>query len=376
VEIVHGVARFSRADRAAVLRPDGNVGYLEFRDAIIATGSRPVELAAVPFDGVRVLDSTGLLALDQLPTTLAVIGGGVVGLELGMAMAKLGSSVTIIEARDQLLPGYDRALSEPVRSALVSLGATVELSGLVSELTDEGVRVQTAAGEQEVTAERVLVAVGRRANTDGIGLDLLPGVRVGEDGLIAVGADLRAADHVAAIGDVVAGPPVAHKAVHQGQIAAETLSGHTSRFEPAALPEVVFTDPEIATAGLSETAARATGMAVRTATFPLSASGRAATLGHAAGFTRLVIDETTDRIVGVQIVGPHASELIAEGTLAIEMMASPSDLAETIHAHPTLSESLGEAALVLDGRPLHARDPSASLSGGRSQKSGGTFARA
>jgi dihydrolipoamide dehydrogenase len=354
ISVLEGDLRFSLPDRAAVVTPDGNVTHLEFRDAIVATGSRPAQLAALPVDGERVLDSTGLLELAAVPERLAVVGAGTIGVELGTAMAKLGARVTMIEARERLLPELDAAVGEPVARRLAELGVEVELGARVVGIDGDALALQTPGGDRRVAADTILVAIGRRPNTDALGLDLA-GVDVEPSGLIAVGADLRATGHIAAIGDVVAGPALAHKATHQGRVAAEALSGLPVAFEPAGIPLVVFSDPEIAVVGLSEAQARAAGLDVAMASFPLTASGRAATLGQTRGFARLVVDRGADRVAGVQIVAPHASELIAEGTLAVEMMASPADVAATIHAHPTLSEALGEAALLLDRRAARER---------------------
>jgi dihydrolipoamide dehydrogenase len=352
VRVVHGELRFNRTDRAAVTTPEGNVLFFEFRDAVIATGSRPTVLPGLEPDGERILDSTGALALTRLPATMAVIGGGYIGLELGTAYAKLGVSVTIVEALDRILPTVDQALTRPVVRRLKELGVQLALRTRAERLDGDDLVVGGPDGPQRVPAEHVVVAVGRAPRTDTLGLREA-GVPVGPDGLIPVGPDRRATEHVAAIGDVVAGPALAHKAIHEGVVAAEALSGHDAAFEPAAIPQVVFSDPEIASAGLSLDEARAAGLDAEEAAFPLSASGRAATLGERAGFARMVVDRGADRIVGVHLVGPHASELIAEGTLAIEMIASPDDLGATIHPHPTLSEQLGEVGELLAGRPLH-----------------------
>jgi dihydrolipoamide dehydrogenase len=352
VRVVHGRLRFNRADRVAVTTPEGNVLFFEFRDAIIATGSRPTVLPGLETDGERILDSTGALALTALPQSLAVVGGGYIGLELGTAYAKLGVAVTIVEALDGILPTVDPALTRPVLRRLEALGVDVRLRTRAERIDGDALVVAGPDGEQRVPAERVVVAVGRAPCTDDLGLREA-GVPLGPDGLIPVGPDRRATEHVAAIGDVVAGPALAHKATHEGVVAAEALSGHAAAFEPRAIPQVVFSDPEVATAGLTLDEARAAGMEAEEAAFPLTASGRAATLGQRAGFARMVVDRAADRIVGVHLVGPHASELIAEGTLAIEMLASPDDLADTIHPHPTLSEQLGEIGELLAGRPLH-----------------------
>jgi dihydrolipoamide dehydrogenase len=350
--VVHGDARFNRPDRVVVRTPEDRVVFLEFEHAIVATGSRPIELPGLPFDGQRVLDSTGALALTAVPESVAVVGAGYIGLELGTALAKLGARVTVVEALNDVLPTVDAALRAPVLRRLRELGVDVRLGSTAERRDGEALVVRGPDGEARVAAERVVVAVGRAPNTDELGL-AAAGVPVGADGLIAVGEDMRATERIAAIGDVVAGPALAHKATAEAAVAAEALSGRPAAFDAAAIPVVVFTDPEVASAGLSEAQARAAGMDARVATFPLAASGRAATLGARDGFTRVVADAATDRIVGVHVVGPHASELAAAGTLAVELMAAPGDLAGTIHPHPTLSEGLHEAAELLLGHPVH-----------------------
>jgi dihydrolipoyl dehydrogenase len=366
VRIVHGEARFNRPDRVAVRTPDDRAVFLEFQHAIVATGSRPIELPNLPFDGERVLDSTAALALTETPGSVAVVGAGYIGLELGTALAKLGARVTVVEALDRILPSIDASLTAPVLRRLRALNVDVRLNATAKWLDGDRLVVATADGEDAVAAERVIVAVGRTANTDELGLGAA-GVELagsGRDGgpaaagvtaagLIPVAADMRATDGIAAIGDVVAGPALAHKATAEAAVAAEALSGLPAAFDPRAIPEVIFTDPEIGTVGLTERQAREAGMDPRTATFPLAASGRAGTLDARDGFTRVVTDQETDRVVGVHIVGPHASELIAGGALAIELMAAPGDLAATIHPHPTLSESLREAAALALGHPIH-----------------------
>ena len=362
VSIVHGSARFNKPDRVAVRTPQDRALFFEFGQAIVATGSRSIELPGLPFDGERVLDSTGALALEEVPESVAIVGAGYIGLELGTALAKLGAHVTVVEALDTVLPTVDASLTAPVLRRLKALGVDVRLRTTAERLEGGELVVRDANGEVRVRADRVIVAVGRVPNTNDLGL-AAAGIPVGPDGLIPVGGDMRATHRTAAVGDVVAGPALAHKAGAEGVVAAEALSGRPSAFEPAAIPAVIFTDPEIATVGLSEDEAREAGMDVRVGSFPLSASGRAGTLGERDGFTRLIADAATDRVVGVHIVGPHASELAASGTLAIEMMASPYDLAGTIHPHPTLSEGLHEAAELLLGHPIHVTAPTLTSKG-------------
>ena len=352
VRVLHGEARFNRPDHVAVHTPDDRAEFLAFRHAVVATGSRPAALPGLPFDGLRVLDSTGALALTAVPETLAVVGGGYIGLELGTAFAKLGARVTVVEALDRVLPSVDRALAAPVLRRLAALGVDVRLDTRAEGLDAGGLVVRGPDGVAHIAAERVLVAVGRVPNTDDLGL-AAAGVPTGPGGLIDVGPDRRATDRIAAIGDVVAGPALAHKASAEAAVAADALSGRAAAFDPLAIPVVAFTDPEVASTGLTEAQARAAGLDVRVAAYPLTASGRAGTLRARDGFTRVVADAATDRIVGVHLAGPHASELIAGGTLAVELLAAPGDLAGTIHPHPTISEGLREAAesLVRSTRP-------------------------
>ncbi len=344
VRVLQGRFRFTRPGQGAVQRDDGGPsGFVEFKDVILATGSRAVQLGALRQDGEHVIDSAGALALDALPSSAAVIGGGYVGVELGTAFAKLGAKVTIVEAMDRLLPGMPAAVARPVRRRLAALGVEVLLGAQASDFDGARLKVETAPGSTEVEVAVVIVAVGRRPNTGNLGLESI-GIRPEPGGLLAVAKDRRLAPQVAAIGDLTAGPALAHKAMAEAEVAADTLCGRPAVFDPAAIPAVVFGDPEVAVAGLSAEDARAAGITVQVVAVPLAVSGRAATMGAGEGFARLVVDTDADAVVGAQIVGPHASELIAEAVLAIEMAASPTDLAATIHPHPTLSELLANAA--------------------------------
>jgi len=347
VRVLQGRFCFTRPGQGAVQREDGGPSrFVEFKDVILATGSRAVELDALRLDGEQVIDSTGALALAALPSKLAVIGGGCVGVELGTAFAKLGAHVTIIEALDRLLPALPATVAHPVQRRLAVLGVEVLLEARVSGFDGDRLKVETLRGLEEVEAALVIVAVGRRPNSDHLGLELI-GVRPSVGGMLDVAKDRRIAPHVAAIGDLTPGPALAHKAMAEAEVAADALCGRPAAFDPAAIPAVVFGDPEVAVAGLSAEDARAIGITVRVVAMPLRASGRAATMGATEGFARLVIDTGTDAVVGAQIAGPHAAELISAPVLAIEMAASPADLAGTIHPHPTISELLAEAA----GRP-------------------------
>lgn len=348
VRVLPGRVCFTRPGQAAIEQGEGGPSrFVEFRDVILATGSRAVELKELPHDGERVLDSTDALALQALPTHLAVIGAGPTGIELGTALAKLGAHVTIVEALDRLLPTMDAAVAPPVQQRLAALGVDVLVGARARDCDGRRLKVETARGMRMIDADVVVVAVGRRPNSDDLGLAQL-GIRPRPDGVLEVGPDRLVRPHIAAIGDLTSGPALAHKAAAEAEVAAAALCGRPAAFDPVAVPTVVFSDPEVAVAGMSAAQARAAGVTARVATVPLAASGRAATLGRgfgqAEGFVRLVIDADADAVVGAQIVGPHASELIAEAVLAIEMAASPADLAGTIHPHPTLSELLAQAA--------------------------------
>jgi dihydrolipoamide dehydrogenase len=346
VQVVAGTCRFTRPDQVAVSTPDDQVRFLEFTDAVLATGSRPWAPAGLEPDGARVLDAAGLLRLTVVPDSLLVVGAGAVGVELGTAMAKLGSRVTLVELTPEILPGLDSVVVRAVRRRLDQLGVSVLTDAMVADLGTDTALVKTSGTEHAVAAGTVLVAVGRRPNSDTLGLDEV-GLGPGPDGLLAVGADRRLAEHIAAVGDLTAGPALAHKASAEARVAAEAVSGRRAAFDPLAVPVVVYADPEVACAGLTAAQAAALGLSVRIATVPLSASARALTLARTVGAARLVVDDDSDAVVGVQLVGPHASELIAEAVVAIEMSATAEDLLLSIHPHPTLSEQLPEAAAAL-----------------------------
>lgn len=331
---------------------------IEFRHAILATGSRPRNLDSVPLDGHVVLGSTELLALDRVPRHLVVVGGGYIGLELGTAFRKLGSEVTVVEALGSLLSGTDAGLVRHVSRQLNHLGIAVHLNTRVESLAiQNGEATLTLSGETgefAVSADSVLVTVGRVPNTDG--LDLAEaGIELDERGLVRVDQRLRTTNpDVAAIGDITPGPMLAHKASYQGKVAGESLAGQPSAQDALVVPAVIFTDPEIATVGMSESQAREAGYEPVTGRFSFQANGRALSLGHARGEALVVADKTTGQLLGVHVAGPEASSLIAEGGLALELGATLEDLALTIHAHPTLPETLMEAAEAALGRPIHS----------------------
>lgn len=352
VRVVHGSVSFTRPDRAIVNTPDGGVSFIEFRHAIVATGSRPIAIPGFEPGTGTVHDSTGVLALDEVPTRVVVIGAGYIGLELGTALAKLGSHVTIVEAADHVLPSLDPALGRQVARSLERRGVEILVGTQSLRMDDADVVVSGPGGERALHADCVLVAVGRRPNSDDMGL-AAAGAKLTSTGHVVVDASLRATPNIAAIGDLVAGPALAHKATAEAEVAAEVLCGKPARFDPAAVPAVVFTDPEIATVGLTVAQCREAGMEITVSKFPMSASGRAATLNATDGFVQLVVDTETNAVVGVHMAGPHVSELAGEAALAIEMAASPEDLAATIHPHPTISEAIREAAAIATGQPLH-----------------------
>lgn len=350
VRVIRGSARFTGRSRVAVHHGDGAALFLEFRHAIIATGSRPVNIPAAPVDGTRIVDSTGALALQALPQRLVVVGAGYIGIELATAYAKLGSEVTIVELKDRVLPEMPTQFSRPVAKRLDVLGVTVHLETSLTSVDEDGAVCERGGESMTLPADIVLVAVGRVPNTDDLGLESA-GISILPSGRIAVGADQRiVGSDVAAIGDITDGPMLAHKATAEAVVAAEALCGRKVAFDAAAIPLVVFSDPEVASAGHTQETAKEAGLNVRSATVPIGVLGRAATMGARDGFTEIVVDTDADAIVGVHMAGPHVSDLIAEGVLAIEMAASPGDLAATIHPHPTLSEGIFEAA----SRYVHA----------------------
>ncbi|MBI4575298.1 MAG: dihydrolipoyl dehydrogenase, partial [Planctomycetes bacterium] len=342
---VAGEARFLTPTRLALDGPEGE-RTLEARHVILATGGRPVELRALPFDGARVISSKEALDLTETPARLVVVGGGVIGLELGVFYARLGSRVTVVEATDALLPGTDPELVKVVARRLRRLEVEVHLRAMARGLDVKGrLEVGLAQGEGiALEADRVLVAVGVRPNTEALGL-AEAGVRTDARGFITVDDQMRtSAPGVFAIGDVAGPPLLAHKASREGLVAAAVAAGRPERYDVRAMPWAVFTDPEIAGVGLTEAEARARGPEPRVGRFPFAASGRALSTGESEGLVKVVAEAASGTVLGVHVVGPEASNLVAEGALAIEMGATLEDLALTVHAHPTLPESMMEAA--------------------------------
>jgi dihydrolipoamide dehydrogenase len=358
VSVVEGTARLTTPRRAAVWQESGPAAgdvasrFIEFGSVIVATGSRPVELPDLPFDGRRVLDSTGALRLDRLPRHLVVVGGGYIGVELATAFAKLGCEVTIVEMASRLLPAMPESLVRVVARALQKRGIGLYLETKACGLDGDMVVLAGPKGETRVPADVVVVAVGRRPNTDGLGLEQA-GVHPGEDGLIRVEADRRAGRGIYAIGDITPGPALAHKATAEADVAATAAVGRRACFDPASVPAVVFSDPELATVGMTAEQAAAAGADVLSFVFPLAASGRALTIGRPEGQVQVVADRGDGVVIGVHLVGRGVAELAAGAALAIEMQATVEDLALTIAPHPTLSEVITEAARGAAGRPLH-----------------------
>jgi dihydrolipoamide dehydrogenase len=354
VRFIQGRASFLDANTLAIEKAQGATDRLAFESAILATGSRPATVPGLSIKSPRVMDSTGALEINDVPKTLLVVGGGYIGLELGTVYAALGTKVSVVEMTSGLLPGADRDLVTILARRVGKIFSSVMLNTKVTELREDGdsirVRLEGSGVEQpEQVFDKVLISVGRKPNSSGLGLENTK-VEIDERGFVKVDAQRRTAEpSIYAIGDVVGEPMLAHKAMHEGRTAAEAIAGHKVAFEPAAIPAVVFTDPEIAWCGLTETEAEKEGRKIKVARFPWPASGRAVSLDRTDGATKLIIDPETERVLGAGIVGPGAGELISECVLAIEMAALASDVGLTIHPHPTLSETIMESAEVFYG---------------------------
>lgn len=354
VTAIDGTARFVDETHLAVDRSDGSAVEVTFDHAIVATGSRPIELPPLPFSEERILDSRAALAIDEVPDSLAIVGAGYIGMELAGVFAKLGSHVTVIELLESTLPRYDDRLTEPVQKRAEKLGVDFRFGEAIDGMTsrDDAVELTTDGEGDPIPADRVLVAVGREPVTDTVDFEAA-GIELTEAGTVRVDDVGRTSvDHVFAVGDVAGEPMLAHAGVAEGIVAAETIADGEAHDTDRVVPEVVFTDPEIARVGRTEEEAREAGMDPVVGEFPLRANGRALTLNHREGFVRLVADGD-GRIVGGAIVGPEASELIAEVGLAVELGATLEDVAATVHAHPTLAEAIMEAAEHGRGQAIH-----------------------
>lgn len=347
VQIVHGVARFESAN---TVRIDGEV--IEFEKCIIAAGSQPVMLPGLP-DDPRIIDSTGALELDPLPSRLLVVGGGIIGLEMACVYSALGVAVSVVELTDSLMPGTDKDLLRPflkvVEPRYESIMTGTKVTGMRATVPGIEVSFEGDKAPEIGVYDRVLVAVGRRANGDKLDADKA-GVEVNERGVITVDKQMRTnVEHIFAIGDLVPGPMLAHKATHEAKVAAEVAAGEKSAFDARTIPSVAYTDPEIAWVGVTEAEAKEQGIAFEKTKIPWAASGRALSLGRPEGFTKLLWDKETGRVIGGAVVGPSAGDLIAEVGLAVEMGADAADIGMTIHPHPTLSETVAFAAEAYEG---------------------------
>ncbi len=361
VRYIRARANFIDPTSLSLFESDVTEDVLKFEHCILACGSRPARFGPL-IDSPRIMNSTDALELPDVPEELLVIGGGYIGLELGSVYAQLGSKVTVVEATPGLLLGADRDLVEPLAKRLEGVMHEILLDTKVTNMTETktGIKVTMEGAnvkKPQRTFDKVLVCVGRKPNSSGLGLKCTK-VEVDDKGFIQVDEQMRTAEPtIFAIGDLVKGPMLAHKATAEGRVAAQVIAGHNLAFEPQAIPAVVFTDPEIAWCGLTETEAAAQGREVTVTRYPWSASGRATTLNRNEGLTKLLTDPQTHQILGVGIVGEGAGEMIAEGALAIEMGATATDLDLTIHAHPTLSETMMEAASSIFGHATHIYRP-------------------
>lgn len=356
VTVIQGRGEFTSPSQLAVTEADGKVTTISFDNAIIAAGSQATKmpgLAPEHQNDPRIMDSTGALALEDIPKRMLVVGGGIIGLEMGTVYDALGSKVSVVELSDGLIPGCDRDLVKPLHKRMEKRFEKILLKTKVAKLEPkkDGIHV-TFEGDQAIDPQvydRVLVAIGRRPNGKNIGAEKA-GVFVNEYGFIPVDKQMRTnVPHIFAIGDIVGQPMLAHKAVHEGKVAAEVIDGHKVEFQALAIPSVAYTDPEVAWAGMTETEAKAKGIEIEKVSFPWAASGRALSIARTEGLTKLILEKQSRRVIGAGIVGPNAGELLAEAVLAIEMGADTEDIGLTIHAHPTLSETVCFAAEMAEG---------------------------
>jgi len=353
VMVVQGIGKFTSPNQIAVSSTEGKVTKIGFENAIIAAGSQATKFPGAPEDG-RIMDSTGALALADIPKRMLVIGGGIIGLEMGTVYDALGTKVSVVEFMDGLITGCDRDLVRPLQKRMEKRFETIMLSTKVTkiEAKNDGIYVNfegEEAPKETQIYDRVLVSIGRRPNGKNIGAENA-GVNVDERGFISVDKQMRTnVPHIFAIGDIVGQPMLAHKATHEAKVAAEVIAGHKTEFLASVIPSVAYTDPEVAWVGMTETEAKAKGIEIEKASFPWAASGRALSIARTEGTTKLIFDKETHRVIGAGIVGVNAGELLAEAVLAIEMGADAHDLGLTIHAHPTLSETICFAAEVKEG---------------------------
>ena len=362
INYIQGRAKFINSSKLFINNVDGSKSELEFENAIIATGSVPTKIPGLSIDSPRVLDSTGALELEDIPAKFLVIGGGYIGLEMGSVYAALGSKVSVVEMTPSLLPGADKDLVNVLKKSIDSKMEAVYLNTKVVKMEDTGKDIKVTfegngVEEKEQYFDKVLVSIGRMPVTDGLGLENTK-VKLTQRGFIEIDKKCQTNEpKIFAIGDIVGGAMLAHKASAEGKVAVEAILGHKVAFEPNAIPAVVFTDPELAWAGITEIEAKEKRIKVEVARFPWAASGRATTVDRPDGLTKLIIDPETERILGMGIVGYGAGEMIAEGVLAIEMAALAKDVALSIHPHPTLSETVMESAEVFFGESTHLYRP-------------------
>lgn len=362
IEYIQGRASFINSSKLHVKKVDGTEEDVEFENAIVATGSVPTKIPGLSIDSPRVIDSTGALELNDIPKKLLVVGGGYIGLEMGTVYSALGSKVSVVEMTPSLLPGADKDLVNVLKKSIDAKMEAVYLNNKVVKMEDTGKAVKvTFEGndieQKEQLFDKVLVSIGRSPVTQGLGLENTK-VKLTQRGFIQIDKKCQTDDpKIFAIGDIVGGAMLAHKASAEGKVAVEAILGHKVAFEPNAIPAVVFTDPELAWAGITETEAKEKGLKVEVARFPWAASGRATTVDRPDGLTKLIIDSETERILGMGIVGYGAGEMIAEGVLAVEMAALAKDVALSIHPHPTLSETVMESAEVFFGESTHLYRP-------------------
>jgi dihydrolipoamide dehydrogenase len=356
IDWLKGFGRVTAPGKVAVAGADGAEHEVEAGSVVIATGSESAPLPRVSIDEHRILSSTGALALNHVPNRLVVIGGGYIGLELGSVWQRLGAKVTVVELLDRIVPNMDQELATALQRVLTRQGIEFKLGAKVTEVreTGEGVTIEIeGTARQSLYADAVLVAIGRRPCIKGLGLDTI-GVERDAQGRVVVDEGFTTSvPGIYAIGDVIRGPMLAHKAMEEGVALAERLAGQKPSIDYNAIPAVVYTWPEVASVGNTEQELKAAGTPYRAGKFPFSATPRAHTNGDTEGFVKILADSATDRVLGVHIIGPDAGTMIAEATLAIEFGASAEDIARTCHAHPTLSEAMKEAALAVDGRAIH-----------------------
>ena len=357
VTVVKGTAFFENSNRLKITNGK-DISYIDFENAVIASGSKPVELPSFKFDGNKIISSREALCLKEIPKNLVVIGGGYIGLELGTVYARLGSKVCIVEMTEQILPGFDKSVVSILQKNLERLNVDVYVNAKADKIENNKVVINSKEkGKVLLDASKVLVAVGRYPNTKNLGLENTK-VKLDKKGFIEVDKNLKTDDgNIYAIGDVSIGPMLAHKASSQGKFVAEAIAGNKDKYENVVVPAVIFTDPEIATVGLNEREAKNKGIKTKMGKFPFSLSSRAMTKNETEGFVKVIANEKNSKIIGVQIIGSDASDLTSEASLAIKMGATLDDVALTIHPHPTLSESLMEAAEATMGKAIHILNP-------------------